>query len=159
MDSIKMCMSLIQRFFFSNFNIINQSVSPSASWIDFISCNRNTATKMDQTSCYGENTQSKLTERLSEVDLIFVPLSLSSEYSCTQYSKLTWNDVNRRSPPYFSIETWSKTGYWLGVCHGCYHLHGLTQAARNAKWKLPNEKFLLTVGFELRPRHLKITGG
>ena len=36
-----------------------------------------------------------------------------------------------------------KTMYWLGVCHGWFHLHGLTRAVRNVrqarvftKWKI-----------------------
>ena len=43
---------------------------------------------------------------------------------------------------FFSIEPWSKTGYWLGVCHGWFHFHGLARVARNAKqaritkWKI-----------------------
>ena len=32
---------------------------------------------------------------------------------------------------FFSDELWSETGYWLGVCHGWFHLHRLTQAARS----------------------------
>ena len=32
---------------------------------------------------------------------------------------------------FFSIEPLSKTGYWLGVYHGCFHLQGLPKAVRN----------------------------
>ena len=34
--------------------------------------------------------------------------------------------------PYFSIKAISKTGYWLGVCHGSFHWQGLPRADRNA---------------------------
>ena len=43
---------------------------------------------------------------------------------------------------YFSIEPVSKTGYWLGVWHGLFHLQGLTgdmriaSRARITKWKI-----------------------
>ena len=43
----------------------------------------------------------------------------------------------------------SKTGYELGVCHGWYHLHGQTRAARIKNWELQNEKFLPIAGLEL----------
>ena len=42
----------------------------------------------------------------------------------------------------FSCEPISKTGYWLGVCYGWFHLHWLTRAARSeiykriTKWKI-----------------------
>ena len=48
----------------------------------------------------------------------------------------------------FKLAPLSKTGYWLGVCHGWFHLHGLTRPARSANRKLQNEKFLPIVGFE-----------
>ena len=32
---------------------------------------------------------------------------------------------------FFSNELLSETGYWLSVCHGWFHLHGLPQAARS----------------------------
>ena len=31
------------------------------------------------------------------------------------------------------FRTYILKGYWLGVCHGWFHLHGLTRASRNAK--------------------------
>ena len=37
----------------------------------------------------------------------------------------------RRQPYFFSDELLSETGYWLGVCHGWFHLHGLPQAPRS----------------------------
>ena len=36
---------------------------------------------------------------------------------------------------FFSIEPLSKTGYWLGVCHGSFHLQGLTGGVKNASWE------------------------
>ena len=33
---------------------------------------------------------------------------------------------------FFSIEPLSKTGYWLGECHGWFHLQGLTGGVKNA---------------------------
>ena len=65
------------------------------------------------------------------------------------YLKLTWTVICRyycRRQPYFSIEPLhvSKTGYWLGICHGWYHLHGLPRAAKEWKRKLQNEKVLPT---------------
>ena len=32
---------------------------------------------------------------------------------------------------FFPDELLSETGYWLSVCHGSFHLHGLPQAARS----------------------------
>ena len=32
---------------------------------------------------------------------------------------------------FLSSEPFSETGYWLGVCHGWFHLQGLTRAVRN----------------------------
>ena len=34
---------------------------------------------------------------------------------------------------YYSIEPLSVTGYWLGVCHGWFHFHGLTRTGQSAK--------------------------
>ena len=41
---------------------------------------------------------------------------------------------------FFSIEPLSKTGYWVGVCHGGFHLHGLPRAARSGSenYKMKN---------------------
>ena len=50
---------------------------------------------------------------------------------------------------FFSCEPISKTGYWLNVCYGWFHLHGLTQAARSENRELQNEKFLPIPGHEL----------
>ena len=47
----------------------------------------------------------------------------------------------------FSSEHFSTTGYYIGVCHGWFHLHGLTRHVSSADWKLHNEKFLHTLGF------------
>ena len=41
---------------------------------------------------------------------------------------------------FFISELLSKTGYWLGVCHVLYNLHGLTRAARSENGELQNEK-------------------
>ena len=49
----------------------------------------------------------------------------------------------------FSCEPFSKTGYWLGVCYGWFHLHGLTRAARSENRELQNEKVLPISGLEL----------
>ena len=60
----------------------------------------------------------------------------------------------------FSIEPLSQTGYWLAVCHGQWHLHGLTRDARTGKQaELQKEKILPTSGFDpttfgLGSRHL-----
>ena len=50
--------------------------------------------------------------------------------------------------PYFSSEPFYKTGYWLGVCHGWFHLQGLTWPVQKANRELQNEKFMPTVWFE-----------
>ena len=51
---------------------------------------------------------------------------------------------------FFSSEPFSKTGYIItGVCHGLFHLHGLTRAARSENRELQNEKVLPIPGFEL----------
>ena len=49
----------------------------------------------------------------------------------------------------FSCEPISKTGYYLGVCHGWFHLHGQTRAARSKNRELQNEKILPIAGLEL----------
>ena len=48
----------------------------------------------------------------------------------------------------FSSKALSKTGYWLGVCHGWFHLRGISWPVRSANRELKNDKFLPTVGFE-----------
>ena len=52
---------------------------------------------------------------------------------------------------FFSSELMYKTGYWLGVCHGRFHLLGITPAMRSVNRELQNEKFLPTVGFKPVP--------
>ena len=42
---------------------------------------------------------------------------------------------------FFSIELLSETGYWLGVCHIWFHLHGLPQAARSGSENYKMKKF------------------
>ena len=37
---------------------------------------------------------------------------------------------------FFSCEPISKTGYWLGVSYGWFHLHRLTRASRSENWEL-----------------------
>ena len=49
---------------------------------------------------------------------------------------------------FFSGEPFSKTRYYLAVCHGWFHLHGLTRPVRNANRELQKGKFMPTVGFE-----------
>ena len=51
---------------------------------------------------------------------------------------------------FFLANLFSKTGYWLGVCHGWFHLHELTRAARSENRELQNEKVLPIPGLELR---------
>ena len=43
-------------------------------------------------------------------------------------------------PVFFSIELLSETGYWLGVCHGGFHLHGLPPDVRSGSeiYKMKN---------------------
>ena len=54
-------------------------------------------------------------------------------YPCSL--KLTRTVIYKcKRQPYFSIEPLSKTGYWLGVCHGWFHLQGLTGGVKNASW-------------------------
>ena len=47
--------------------------------------------------------------------------------------KLTWTVIYycKWQPYFFSIEPLSKTGYWLGVCHGWFHLQGITGGEKN----------------------------
>ena len=46
--------------------------------------------------------------------------------------KLTWTVIYYcRWQPYFFIYPLSIAGYWLGECHGWFHLHGLPQATRS----------------------------
>ena len=44
---------------------------------------------------------------------------------------------------FFSDELLSETGYWLGVCHGSFHLHGLPPAARSGSeiYKMNNPQW------------------
>ena len=49
---------------------------------------------------------------------------------------------------FFSCEPISKTGYWIDVCYGWFHLHGLTRAARSENRELQNEKFLPIPGLD-----------
>ena len=56
----------------------------------------------------------------------------------------------------FSIEPSSKTGYWLGVCHGWFHLQGLTGDVKNASWvRITKLKSLAHCG--IRTRDLPFT--
>ena len=50
---------------------------------------------------------------------------------------------------FFSSEPFSKTGYWLGICHGWFQLHGLTRASRSENQELQNKKLLPRGGLEL----------
>ena len=56
--------------------------------------------------------------------------------------KLTWTVINhcRRQPYFFYIEHLSDTGYWLDVCHGWFHLHGLPQTARSGSYSTDQSK-------------------
>ena len=45
---------------------------------------------------------------------------------------------------FFSSEPFSQTGYWLGVCHGLFHLHGFNWPMRSANRELQNENVLPT---------------
>ena len=57
---------------------------------------------------------------------------------------------------FFSIEPLSKTGYWLGVCHGWLHLQGLTGSVKNASWvRITKLKSLAHCG--IRTRDLPFT--
>ena len=56
----------------------------------------------------------------------------------------------------FSIEPLSKTGYWLGVCHGWFHLQGLTGGVKNAsRVRITKLKILVHCG--IRTRDLSFT--
>ena len=60
------------------------------------------------------------------------------------YFKLTWTGIYYcRRQPYFFIEPISKTGHWLGVCHGWFHLQGLPRAERNANRTRSTKKTLV----------------
>ena len=71
--------------------------------------------------------------------------------------KLTWTVIyNCKRQPYFSIEPLSKTGYWLGVCHGWFHLQWLTEGVKNASWvRITKLKSLAHCG--IRTRDLPLT--
>ena len=57
---------------------------------------------------------------------------------------------------FFSIEPLSTTGYWLGVCHGWFHLQGLTGGVKNANWvRITKLKSLAHRG--IRTRDLPLT--
>ena len=56
----------------------------------------------------------------------------------------------------FSIEPLSKTGYWLGVFHGWFHLQGLTGGVKNAsRVRITKLKILAHCG--IRTRDLPFT--
>ena len=62
----------------------------------------------------------------------------------------------RTAAIFFSIEPLSKTGYWLGVCHGWFHLQGLTGSVKNASWvRITKLKSLAHSG--IRTRDLPLT--
>ena len=64
---------------------------------------------------------------------------------------LTWKVLYYwRRYQYSFIETLSKTGYWLRVCHGWFHLQRLPRPVRNASRAIitQNDKSKPTVGFE-----------
>ena len=72
--------------------------------------------------------------------------------------KLTWTVIYncKRQPYFFSIEPLSKTRYWLGVCHGWFHLQGLTGGVKNASWvRIIKLKSLVHCG--IRTRDLPFT--
>ena len=48
------------------------------------------------------------------------------------------SDIPLEMAVLISSEPLSKTGYWLSVCHGWFHLHGLTRDARSANRELQN---------------------
>ena len=57
---------------------------------------------------------------------------------------------------FFSIEPLSKTGYRLGVCHGWFHLQGLTGGVKNAsRVRITKLKMLAHCG--IRTRDLPFT--
>ena len=57
---------------------------------------------------------------------------------------------------FLSIEPLSKTGYWLGVCHGWFHSQGLTGGVKNASWvRITKLKSLPHSG--IRTRDLPLT--
>ena len=75
----------------------------------------------------------------------------------SSFFKLTWTVIYYcKRQPYFSIEPISKTGYWLGVFHGWFHLQGLPRTERNtvrarimkwnilANWRIRTRDLLLT---------------
>ena len=62
------------------------------------------------------------------------PLMLDETWGTTAVLKLTWIVIYHwKLRPYFSGEPLSKTGYWLGIYHGWFHLHGLTRPVLSAK--------------------------
>ena len=79
--------------------------------------------------------------------------TMNSECCLTQWSTLvtyitqkyhlkpTWKFIfNGILPPYFYVENVSKTGYWLGVYHGRFHLHWLTLSKREVPRGVRNSK-------------------
>ena len=66
--------------------------------------------------------------------------------------KLMWYIIYywRREPHISFSKPWSKTGYWLSVCHGWFHLHWLTRAGRSENRELQDKKLLPKVRFELK---------
>ena len=57
-----------------------------------------------------------------------------------QELKLTWTVIYHwKRKPHFSSEHLSKTGYWLGVCHGWFHLHWIIRHVMSANRESQNE--------------------
>ena len=61
-------------------------------------------------------------------------------------TRIRLSSSNESMNTYLSL---AKTGYWLGVCHGCYHFHLLSRALMHAN-QAGLTKFLPTVWFGLR---------
>ena len=72
------------------------------------------------------------------------------------YLKLTVIFNCKRQPYFFYRVFRSKTGYWLGVCHGWFHLQGLTGGVKNAsRVRITKLKSLTHCG--IRTRDLPFT--
>ena len=76
---------------------------------------------------------------------------ITKVYKFKHNLKLTWTVIYycKRQHYIFYIEPLSKTGYWLGVCHGWFHLQGLTRGVKNAsRVRITKLKILVHCGIQ-----------
>ena len=77
-------------------------------------------------------------------NVIIFQLPTDADYSTWPVKQFRQGQVKAKLIHYIPLKRsaiffLAKTGYWLGVCHGWFHLHGITRATRSDNRELPNE--------------------